>query len=51
MRLLLVLTAQLDLTTKQVDHTAAFVHADIGKPRNHSEMTTDEQAQARWSVC
>ena len=27
-----------------VDHTAAFVHADIiGKPPNYSEMTSDEQ--------
>ena len=29
-----------------MDHTAAFVHADIiGKPPNYSEMTSDEQAR------
>ena len=44
-RLLLVLTAQLGPPTKQVDHIAAFVHADIDKPPNHSEMTPDEQAR------
>ena len=31
-RLLLILTAQLGLATKQVDYTAAFVHADIDLP-------------------
>ena len=41
-RSLLILTAQLALTTKQVDHTAAFVHADIDKPPDCSQMTPDE---------
>ena len=31
-RLMLILTAQLQLETKQVDHAAAFAHADIDKP-------------------
>ena len=44
-RSLLILTAQLGLATKQVDHTAAFVHADIGKPPNCSQMTPDEQTR------
>ena len=38
-RLLLVLTAQLALATKQVDYAAAFVHADI-----------DTQAQSEKGV-
>ena len=44
-RSLLILTAQLALTTKQVDHTAAFVHADIDEPPNCSQMTPDEQSR------
>ena len=44
-RLLLILTAQLALATKQVDCTAAFVHADIDEPPNCSEMTPDEQSR------
>ena len=45
MRSLLILTAQLALATKQVDHTAAFAHADIDKPPNYSQMTPDEQSR------
>ena len=44
-RSLLVLTAQLGLATKQADCTAAFVHADIDKPPNYSQMTPDEQTR------
>ena len=35
----------LDIGTKQVDYTAAFVHADIDKPPNYSQMTPDEQSR------
>ena len=44
-RLLLILTAQLGLATKQVDYTAAFVHADIDLPPNYHEMSTSEKAR------
>ena len=37
-RLLLILTAQLGLATKQVDHTTAFVHADTQTARRLQEM-------------
>ena len=42
-RLLLILTAQLGLVTKQVDYTAAFIHADIDLPPNCDEMSKEEQ--------
>ena len=42
-RLLLILTAQLGLATKQVDYTAAFIHADIDLPPNFHEMSKEEQ--------
>ena len=44
-RLLLILTAQLGLATKQVDYAAAFVHADIDLPPNYHEMSTSERAR------
>ncbi len=44
-RLLLILSIQLGLTTKQVDYTAAFVHAPIDLPPNYDAMTPKEQAQ------
>ncbi len=34
-RLLLILSIQLQLATKQVDYVAAFVHADIDLPPNY----------------
>ena len=42
-RLLLILAAQLDLATRQVDYTAAFVHADVETPPNYENMTEEEQ--------
>ena len=42
-KFLLVLTAQLGLALKQVDWTAAFVHADIDRPPGYDEMTPDER--------
>ena len=45
-RLLLILTAILKLTTVQVDYTAAFVHADINKPPNYDNMTAQEKARS-----
>ena len=48
-RLLLILTAQLGLATKQVDYTVAFVHAPIPRPPNYDKMSPEEQRQA--GVC
>lgn len=42
-RLLLMLSVQLGLASKQVDYTAAFVHADIDLPPNYDEMSPDEK--------
>ncbi len=42
-RLMLILTAQYGLATRQVDYTAAFVHADINKPPNYDSLTPEEQ--------
>lgn len=42
-RLLLILSIELQLATKQVDYTAAFVHADIDLPPNYKDMTPQEQ--------
>jgi hypothetical protein len=44
-RLMLMLSLELGLATKQVDYTAAFVHAPIDKPKHFDKMTPDEQAQ------
>ena len=45
-RLLLVLSAELELATRQVDYTAAFVHAPIDRPPNWDTMSPEEQARA-----
>ena len=50
-RLLLILTAQLGLATKQVDYTAAFAHADIDLPPNYKEMSACEKARQGVSCC
>ena len=42
-RLLLILSVQLSLETKQVDNTSAFVHAEIDKPPNFDTMSKEEQ--------
>jgi hypothetical protein len=42
-RLLLMLQAQLGLASKQVDYTAAFVHADIDLPPNYDSLSPDEK--------
>jgi hypothetical protein len=42
-RLLLILSVQLSLETKQVDYTSAFVHAEIDKPPNFDTMSKEEQ--------
>jgi hypothetical protein len=44
-RLMLMLSLELGLATKQVDYTAAFVHAPIDKPAHFDRMTEDEQAK------
>jgi hypothetical protein len=45
-RLLLILSMQLQLATKQVDYTAAFVHADIDNPPGYDSLTPEEQARS-----
>ena len=45
-RLLLILSAELELATRQVDYTAAFVHADIDRPPNWDQMSPEEQARS-----
>jgi hypothetical protein len=45
-RLLLILSAILGLSTKQVDYTAAFVHAPIDKDPNWDSMTEEERARS-----
>ena len=40
---MLILMAQLNLKSEQVDYTAAFVHADLEKPPNWDELTPLEQ--------
>jgi len=42
-RLLLILSIELRLATKQVDYTAAFVHADIDLPPDYHTMSKLEQ--------
>ena len=41
-RMILILTCQLELKSKQVDWTAAFVHADIDRPLGYDNMTQDQ---------
>ncbi|MCA1807758.1 MAG: hypothetical protein LC687_07920, partial [Actinobacteria bacterium] len=43
-RLMLVLSLELGLVSKQVDYMAAFVHAPLEKPPGYDEMTPQEQA-------
>jgi hypothetical protein len=45
-RLLLILSAILGLATKQVDYTAAFVHAPIDKDPNWNSMSREEQERS-----
>jgi len=45
-RLMLILTAQLGLASRQVDYTSAFVHAEIEKPPGYDQMTPEEQERA-----
>jgi hypothetical protein len=42
-RLMLILSIVLGLSTKQVDYTAAFVHAPIDKDPNWDNLTKEEQ--------
>jgi hypothetical protein len=42
-RILLTMSQLLRLATKQVDYTAAFVHAPLDKPPNYDEMTDLEK--------
>jgi len=42
-RLLLILSIILKLSTRQIDFTSAFVHAEIDKPPNFDQMTPQEQ--------
>lgn len=49
-RLLLLLSAQLDLATRQVDYVAAFVHAPMPVPKGFNTMSKDEQARSKTYV-
>jgi hypothetical protein len=40
---MLILSILLDLQTVQVDYTAAFLHADIGKDPNWANMSEAEK--------
>jgi len=42
-RLLLILSIILNLSTRQINFTSAFVYADIDKPPNFDQMTPQEQ--------
>ena len=43
---MLVLTGIMGLKSRQIDFTAAFVHADIDKPPNWNQLTKAEQDQS-----
>ena len=43
---MLVLTALMDLKTRQVDYTAAFVQSEIDKPPNWSTMSKQERERS-----
>lgn len=45
-RLMLILSIILGLQTKQVDYTAAFVHADIDRDPNWDKMSLQEQERS-----
>jgi Reverse transcriptase (RNA-dependent DNA polymerase) len=45
-QLMLILSIVLNLSTKQVDYTAAFVHAPIDKPPHFEELTNEQKAKA-----
>jgi hypothetical protein len=45
-RLMLVMSLLLGLSTRQVDYTAAFVHADIDKDPNWDNMTEEERERS-----
>ena len=42
-RLMLVMAIEMNLANRQVDYTAAFVHADIDKPPGFDDMSPEEQ--------
>ena len=48
-RLLLLLSAQFQLATRQVDYVAAFVHSPVPRPDGYEDM--DEEAQRRSCTC
>ena len=45
-RLLLILSAQLSLQSKQVDYISAFVHAPIPNPSNWDELTPQQKERS-----
>jgi Reverse transcriptase (RNA-dependent DNA polymerase) len=49
-RLMLVLSIILNLATKPVDYTAAFIHAPIDKDPNWDHRTPEEQSRSRIYV-
>ena len=49
-RLLLMLAAQLQLATTQVDYVAAFVHSPIPRPKGYERMSAQEQRKSMTYV-
>ena len=45
-RIMLIMSLILGLSTKQVDYTAAFVHAPIDKPPNYDNMSNENQGKS-----
>jgi hypothetical protein len=43
---MLVMSLLMGLSTRQVDYTAAFVHANINKDSNWENMTEDERSKS-----
>jgi hypothetical protein len=49
-RLLLLLSAQLDLATRQVDYVAAFVHSPLPAPKGFDKMNPEERRRSHTYV-
>jgi len=45
-RIMLIMSLILQLSTKQVDYTAAFVHAPIDRPPNYDQMSKEDKAKS-----
>ena len=45
-RLMLILSLILNLATRQVDYTAAFLHTDIDRDPNYENMTKEDRRRS-----